>query len=120
MTNLSPKVLLEGNKLFTEFKGALAEQYVCQQMQSELQIEPFYWSAKDGKAEVDFIFQNDDEIIPVEVKAEINLQAKSLKVFRDTYNSECAFRFSLSKFENHGILKDIPLYDIIFAKNWLK
>ncbi|MBD5412893.1 MAG: ATP-binding protein [Treponema sp.] len=120
MTNLSAKVLLEGNTLFTEFKGALTEQYVCQQMLSELKVEPFYWSAKDSTAEIDFIFQNDDEIVPVEVKAEINLQAKSFKVYRDTYNPKTAFRFSLSEFIDHGILKDIPLYDLPFVRKWLK
>lgn len=120
MTNLSSKVLLEGNRLFTEFKGALTEQYVCQQMMSELNTEPFYWSAKDGKAEIDFLFQNDDEIVPVEVKAEINLQAKSLKVYRDTFNPKTAFRFSLSNYSDYGILKDIPLYDIPFLKKWMK
>jgi len=119
MTKLSPQTLLEGNKLFTEFKGSLTEQFVCQQMLSELNIEPFYWSAKDGKSEVDFIFQNDNEIVPVEVKAEINLQAKSFKVYRDTYNPELAFRFSLSDFVDHGILKDIPLYDLPIVKKWL-
>ncbi|MBD5407010.1 MAG: ATP-binding protein [Treponema sp.] len=120
MTNLSAKVLLEGNTLFTEFKGALTEQYVCQQMLSELKVEPFYWSAKDSTAEIDFIFQNDDEIVPVEVKAEINLQAKSFKVYRDTYNPKTAFRFSLNEFIDHGILKDIPLYDLPFVRKWLK
>lgn len=120
MTNLSAKVLLKGNTLFTEFKGALTEQYVCQQMLSELKVEPFYWSAKDSTAEIDFIFQNDDEIVPVEVKAEINLQAKSFKVYRDTYNPKTAFRFSLSEFIDHGILKDIPLYDLPFVRKWLK
>ena len=120
MTNLSAKALLEGNTLFTEFKGALTEQYVCQQMLSELKVEPFYWSAKDSTAEIDFIFQNDDEIVPVEVKAEINLQAKSIKVYRDTYNPKTAFRFSLSEFIDHGILKDIPLYDLPFVRKWLK
>ncbi|MBD5442291.1 MAG: ATP-binding protein [Treponema sp.] len=120
MTNLSAKALLEGNTLFTEFKGALTEQYVCQQMLSELKVEPFYWSAKDSTAEIDFIFQNDDEIVPVEVKAEINLQAKSFKVYRDTYNPKTAFRFSLSEFIDHGILKDIPLYDLPFVRKWLK
>lgn len=120
MTNLSAKALLEGNTLFTEFKGALTEQYVCQQMLSELKVEPFYWSAKDSTAEIDFIFQNDDEIVPVEVKAEINLQAKSFKVYRDTYNPKTAFRLSLSEFIDHGILKDIPLYDLPFVRKWLK
>ncbi len=120
MTNLSAKVLLEGNKLFTEFKGALTEQFVCQQLISEFGIEPYYWSSKDGTSEIDFIFQNDDEIIPIEVKAEVNLQAKSLKIFRETYGTQTAFRFSLSDYVNHGVLKDCPLYALPMIREFLK
>ena len=119
MTDLSAKVLLEGNRLFTEFKGALTEQFVCQQLISELEIRPYYWSAKDGTAEVDFIFQADALVIPIEVKAEINLRAKSFKLYRDTYNPEIAFRFSLTDFVDHGILKDVPLYDLPVIKKWI-
>lgn len=120
MTNLSSKVLIDGNKLFTEFKGSLTEQFVCQQLISEFGIEPYYWSSKDGTAEVDFIFQNDDEIVPVEVKAELNLQAKSLKLYRETYGPQNALRFSLSDYNNHGVLKDCPLYALPMIRNFLK
>ena len=120
MTDLSAKVLLEGNRLFTEFKGALTEQFVCQQLISELEIRPYYWSAKDGTAEVDFIFQADALVIPIEVKAEINLRAKSFKLYRDTYNPEIAFRFSLTDFVDHGSLKDVPLYDLPIIGKWIR
>ena len=120
MTDLSAKILLEGNKLFTEFKGALTEQFVCQQLTSEFGITPYYWSAKDGTAEVDFIFQNDALVVPIEVKAEINLRAKSFKLYRDTYNPELAFRFSLSDFVDHGSLKDVPLYDLPVIRKFLQ
>ena len=120
MTDLSAKVLLEGNRLFTEFKGSLTEQFVCQQLISELEIRPYYWSAKDGTAEVDFIFQADALVIPIEVKAEINLRAKSFKLYRDTYNPEIAFRFSLTDFVDHGSLKDVPLYDLPIIGKWIR
>ena len=120
MTDLSAKVLLEGNRLFTEFKGSLTEQFVCQQLISELEIRPYYWSAKDGTAEVDFIFQADALVIPIEVKAEINLRAKSFKLYRDTYNPEIAFRFSLTDFVDHGSLKDVPLYDLPIIGKWVR
>ena len=120
MTDLSAKVLLEGNRLFTEFKGSLTEQFVCQQLISELEITPYYWSAKDGTAEVDFIFQADALVIPIEVKAEINLRAKSFKLYRDTYNPEIAFRFSLTDFVDHGSLKDVPLYDLPIIGKWVR
>ena len=119
MTELSAKTLLEGNNLFTEFKGSLTEQYVCQQLISEFGIRPYYWSAKNATAEVDFIFQNDNQIVPIEVKAEINLQAKSFKLYRDTYNPNLAFRFSLADFVNHGTLKDVPLYDLPAIRKWI-
>ena len=120
MTDLSAKVLLEGNRLFTEFKGSLTEQFVCQQLISELEIRPYYWSAKDGTAEVDFIFQADALVIPIEVKAEINLRAKSFKLYRDTYNPEVAPRFSLTDFVDHGTLKDVPLYDLPIIGKWVR
>ena len=120
MTDLSAKVLLEGNRLFTEFKGSLTEQFVCQQLISELEIRPYYWSAKDGTAEVDFIFQADALVIPIEVKAEINLRAKSFKLYRDTYNPEVALRFSLTDFVDHGTLKDVPLYDLPIIGKWVR
>ncbi|WP_252507367.1 ATP-binding protein [Treponema sp. C6A8] len=119
MTNLSGKVLLEGNRLFTEFKGSLTEQFVCQQLISEFGIEPYYWSSKSSTAEVDFIFQNDDEIVPIEVKAEVNLQAKSLRQYRETYNPTTALRFSLSDYKNHGVLKDCPLYALPIIREFL-
>ena len=120
MTGLSAKILLEGNRLFTEFKGTLTEQFVCQQLISEFEIAPYYWSAKDGTAEVDFIFQNDDHVIPVEVKAGINHHAKSFKLYRDTYHPEIAFKFSLTDFVDQGILKDVSLYDLPVIKKWLE
>ena len=119
MTELSAKTLLEGNNLFTEFKGSLTEEYVCQQLISEFGIRPYYWSAKNATSEVDFIFQNDNQIVPIEVKAEINLQAKSFKLYRDTYNPDLAFRFSLADFVNHGTLKDVPLYDLPAIRKWI-
>lgn len=120
MINISAKVLLERNRLFTEYNGALTEQYVCQQMLSELKIEPSYWSAKNGTAEIEFIFQNEDEIIPVEVNAENNLQAKNFKVYRDTYNPQNAFKFSLGESNTHEVLKNIPLFNLPYVKKWLE
>ena len=120
MTDLSAKVLLEGNRLFTEFKGSLTEQFVCQQLISELEITPYYWSAQDGTAEVDFIFQADALVIPIEVKAEINLRAKSFKLYRNTYNPEIALRFSLTDLVDHGTLKDVPLYDLPIIGKWVR
>lgn len=68
---------------------------------------------------MDFIFQNDDEIVPIEVKAEVNLQAKSLRQYRETYNPTTALRFSLSDYKNHGVLKDCPLYALPIIREFL-
>ncbi len=111
MTRLKQETLLEGNALFTEFKGALTEQYVLQQLKTLKNIEIYYWSNNNGSAEIDFLINNDN-IIPIEVKAETNLQAKSLKVYRDKYNPSISIRSSMSDFKKEGLLINLPLYTI--------
>ena len=85
-------------------------------MIAECETIPFYWSNYTSIAELDFIAQFDDKIIPIEVKATINLQAKSLNLFIQKNNTEIAFRFSLADFKENEIIKDIPLYDIPIVK----
>ena len=112
MSGLDAQVLLHGPRLFTEFKGALTEQYVAQQLRSELGIKPFYWSAERATAEVDFVFQSGTEIYPLEVKAEENLKAKSLKVYCRKYSPPLAIRTSMSDFRREESLVNLPLYAI--------
>ena len=112
MSGLEAGVLLQGNRLFTEFKGALTEQYVAQQLRSELGKKTFYWSAERATAEVDFVFQAGMEIYPLEVKAMENLKAKSLRVYADTYHPRKAFRTSMSDFREESWLVNLPLYAI--------
>jgi predicted AAA+ superfamily ATPase len=88
MVRLNHKTILDGSKLFNEFKGALTEQYVLQQLNTIPGIELYYWSNDKGTAELDFIIDNGNRIYPVEVKAEVNLQAKSLKSYRDRFKPE--------------------------------
>ena len=83
MTRLRQDTLLDGNELFKEFKGALTEQYVFQQFKTLKGIETYYLTNERGNAEIDFVIDNGNEVIPVEVTAEVNLQAKSLKVYRE-------------------------------------
>jgi len=78
LSGLDERSIIEGNRIFEEFKGALTEQYVQQQLRAETSIEPSYWSNERSNAEVDFVFQHKSEVIPLEVKAAENLQAKSL------------------------------------------
>lgn len=112
MSRLSAKVILEGSRLFEEFKGALTEQYVLQQLVVSPENDIFYWSSESGTAELDFLVQNDDRIIPIEVKAEENLQAKSLKIFTEKYKNENAVRTSMSDYRKEEWLTNLPLYAV--------
>ena len=108
--NLDTKVLLEKNKILVEFKGALTEQFVCQQLKSKTDL--YYWSADNATAEIDFIIQVENEIIPIEVKAEENLKSKSLKVYADKFAPKLALRTSMSGYRGEDWLTNIPLYGI--------
>lgn len=112
MTDLDAKVIIEGNRIFTEFKGALTEQFVLQQLIAEVGTEPYYYSTPNSKGEIDFLIQGKTTIIPLEVKAEENLKAKSLKAFCDKYNPKYAIRTSMSDYREQDWMKNIPLYNI--------
>ena len=112
MSGLDAQSLLKGNELFSEFKGALTEQYVAQQLRSESGLTPFYWSAKRATAEVDFLFQQGMELYPLEVKAEENLKAKSLKVYFDKFQPRLAIRSSMSDYRREDWLLNLPLYGL--------
>ena len=110
MAELADRTLLEGDKIFMEFHGALAEQYVLQQLKANLDISIFHWMSKSQVAELDFLIQLDGYIIPVEVKAATNLQAKSLKFYRREFNPEKSVRLSLADYKIDGGLYNIPLH----------
>ena len=112
MSDLDLKSILEGNKMFEEFKGALTEQYVLQQLKSSGKVTPYYWSAEKSTGEIDFIFQSGGDIIPLEVKASENLQAKSLKNYCLKYQPNQAFRTSMSDYRKESWLTNVPLYAI--------
>jgi predicted AAA+ superfamily ATPase len=99
-------------KIFEDFHGALTEQYVCQELKFSTETPLFYWGRDKGEAEVDFIMQYKSEIIPIEVKANRNKQAKSLKVYMEEYKPKSAVRTSLRNFGFDGVLRSIPLYMI--------
>lgn len=112
MTGLHQRVLIEGNGLFAEFKGALTEQYVCQQLKAAGDIGIYYYTNDRGSCEVDFIVDTGENIIPVEVKAEVNLRAKSLKTYREKFNPEVSVRTSMADYKRDEDLIDLPLYAI--------
>lgn len=112
MSRLNARILLEGDSLFEEFKGALTEQYVLQQLVVNEENDIFYWSAERGTAEIDFLVQMDDKIVPIEVKAEENLQAKSLRLFVQKYNIKYAVRTSMSDYRDQNWMVNYPLYSV--------
>ena len=112
MARIDDKTLLEGNEIFEEFKGSLTEQYVLCQLKQCTDLDIFYWASDTGIAELDFITQIGKNNIPIEVKANENLQAKSLKSFVQKYNSTINVRTSMSNYKKEDWLINIPLYSI--------
>jgi predicted AAA+ superfamily ATPase len=112
MGDLDVRTLLEGSLIFGEFKGALTEQFVLQQFKTINDLVVYYWSAEKSTAEIDFMIQHSGEVIPVEVKAEENLQAKSLKTYCLKYSPGKAVRTSMSDFRKENRMINLPLYAI--------
>lgn len=112
MTGINQSVLLNGNELFVEFKGALTEQYVCQQFKTLPDIGIYYYNNDRNTCEVDFVIDVGDKAIPVEVKAEENLKAKSLKSYRDRFRPEISVRTSMADYRQDDRLINLPLYAV--------
>lgn len=112
MVGLRQRTLIEGNNLFVEFKGALTEQYVCQQLKTLENLEICYYTNERGSCEVDFVVDTGELIVPLEVKAEVNLKAKSLKTYRDRFSPEISVRTSMSDYKQEEGLLNLPLYAI--------
>ena len=110
MTGLGARTLIEGNTAFSEFKGALTEQFVLQQLKTDRDLSVYYYTNDRGSCEIDFVIDNGEMVIPVEVKAEENLQAKSLKTFREKYSPEISVRTSMSEYRKEEWMINIPLY----------
>ena len=112
MAGLHQRTLLDGNDLFIEFKGALTEQYVCQQLKTIEDLGVYYYTNDRGSCEIDFIVDTGEQVIPVEVKAETNLRAKSLRVYREKFAPEIAVRTSMADFKKEDQLVNLPLYAV--------
>ena len=116
MVRLSQSALLDGNQLFREFKGALTEQYVLQQLKTLKDVGTYYWTNDRGNAEVDFLIDTGDQVIPIEVKAEANLKAKSLKTFCDKFQPKTAIRTAMVDYNREEWLLNLPLWAIPFLR----
>lgn len=111
MSNLKAATIVAGNSIFTEFKGALTEQYVLQQL--VLRYEPYYYAKTNSTQEIDFLLQDEeDEIVPLEVKAETNVKAKSLRQFVADNQSKKAYRISMNDYQQEDWVTNVPLYAV--------
>ena len=111
-SGLSAKVLIGGDKAFTEFKGALCEQFVQQELRTINRSVPYYWTTANSQCEIDVLYEIDGSVVPIEVKAETNLKAKSLKSYLERFHPELAIRTSLADFKVVVRTADVPLYGL--------
>ncbi|GMQ30254.1 ATP-binding protein [Algoriphagus confluentis] len=118
MVDLDARTILEGNRLFTEFKGSLTEQFVLQELITAGHTL-YYWSAERGVAELDFILQDQGTVVPLEVKAEENLKAKSLKVVAENFPDTFPVRTSMSDFRQESWMTNFPLYAVSYLAKYL-
>jgi len=112
MAGLDVKSIIEGDKIFTEFKGALTEQYVMQQLRLNSDRYIGYWTNEKGTSEVDFVIQEQGTVIPVEVKSSENLHAKSFRLFCERFKPSKAIRTSLTDHKEEQWMINVPLYAI--------
>ena len=108
-SNLSPQTIIDGDVLFTEFKGALTENYVAQELIAIRRKEPYYW-ASEGTAEVDFLIENEQQIYPLEVKAGASQKKKSLLVYNQKYHPAKLCRATTMNLKHDGDIYNYPLY----------
>ena len=112
MANVDVDIILNGSQIFEEFKGALTEQFVFQQLKAKRNMQIFYWSAENSSGELDFVVQDEEKIYPIEVKAEENVQAKSLRFFVQKNPGLKGIRFSMQKFRDQEWMENRPLYTV--------
>lgn len=111
-SELDVSSVLNGNRIFTEFKGALTEQYVLQELLAEKPYTPFYYASEKSTYEVDFLIQKKGNVVPIEVKAEENLKAKSLRFFVDKFKPSTAIRTSMSPYRKQEWMENVPLWAV--------
>ncbi len=110
MSELDAKSILDGNAIFVEFKGALTEQYVLQQLVANTEYTPYYFTETKSEGEIDFLIQKGTDIVPIEVKAEENMKAKSLRVYCNKFKPQLAIRTSMSNYREQDWMINVPLY----------
>ncbi|MDR0970456.1 MAG: AAA family ATPase [Lentimicrobiaceae bacterium] len=116
LAKLPPEIILNQSPLYSEFKGAMNENFVLQALIPQFEVTPRYWTS-NGKAEVDFIIQNGLDIIPIEVKSEHSVASKSLSVYNELYNPKLRIRYSMNNLKKDGNLLNIPLFLADYTKS---
>ncbi len=116
---LDPVAIREGNRLFVEFKGALSENFILQGLIPQFEVLPRYWTS-GNKAEIDFLLQHQNEIIPVEVKSDVNVQGKSMSLYTKQFNPSLRIRYSLRNLKYDDGLLNIPLYLVDHTKRLIE
>jgi uncharacterized protein len=109
LAKLDPVAITEGDRLFTEFKGAMTENFILQGLNQLFDVTPRYWRS-GNKAEIDFLVQHKNSILPVEVKSDENIKSKSLAIYRKSYQPEISIRYSLKNLKHDGDVLNIPLF----------
>ena len=112
LAQLAPTIFGDGNRLFTEFKGALTENYILQSLIPQFEVMPRYWSQNNPPYEVDFLIQRENDIIPIEVKSAANVASRSLRKFKELFPDEVKLRvrFSLDNLKLDNDVLNIPLF----------
>ena len=110
MLGLQPHTLLDGNDVFTVFNEALTQQFVLQEMTANGGVKIYYYTNNRGASEIEFVVDDGARIIPIEVSAKLNLQAKSLKVYCEKYNPEIAVRVNLGEYGKENDVINVPVY----------
>lgn len=118
LSGLNAMTLLDGSAIFTEFKGSLTEQYVLQQLKTLPDLPVFYWTNDRGHAEIDFLVELHGEVVPMEVKAATNLQAKSLKAYAEKFQPQHLIRTAMVKYKQEGKLTNLPLWAIEYLPSF--
>lgn len=108
-SGLLPQTIIDGDRLFTEFKGALTENFVVQELISTKHLKPYYWTS-EGTAEIDFLIEDDHEIYPIEVKSGSSQKKKSLLVYNQKFSPSKLIRFSSMNLKKDGEIYNYPLY----------
>ena len=119
LSGLHPEVLLQGNDLFTEYKGALTEQFVLQELVCHRDIQIGYYTNERSTAEIDFLVDTGVHLIPLEVKASTNLKAKSLKAYIEKFHPAMAIRSSMADYRREEMILNLPLFAIGNYKTYL-